>query len=118
MLDLMEYAGHHLAASAPRFLEAVERIALGFPVKVDGTLYSAVVCAVRRLPAAEAAPAFRSVLASTVQQLLEMGGRVEERPGGRLALPESAHAHLFRLLTRTRSCVWTLEQTPEEPDGP
>lgn len=118
MLELTGYAGHHLAKSLPTFLAAVERIAPEYPVKVDGTLYSAVVCTVRRLPATEAVCSFVSILHGTTQKLFQLEKQVQEGPEGRLCLPHGSLPDVFRLLSRIRSCFRTLEQTPDEPDGP
>jgi len=115
ILELTGYAGHHLTPSLPAFLAAVERVAPNHPPKVDSALYSAVVCTIRRLPASGAPPAFVSILRGTLRQLVELDGVVESTPG---RLPEAVEPQLYRLLLRMRSSIWTLEQTPEDPDGP
>ena len=54
ILELLGYAGHHLAPSMPIFLEAVEGLAPQFAERVDSDLYRSVVCTIRRLPISEA----------------------------------------------------------------
>jgi len=115
IFELTGYAGHHLVAFMPQFLAAVETIAPQHPVKVDATLYSAVVCTIRRLPASEAACSFGNILQGTMKQL----EAVERQWRGHGIKRIQADApQLVRLLGRIWSCLWTFERTPEHPDGP
>lgn len=118
LLELTGYCGAHLASSLSRFLPAIEGIAPNYPVKVDANLFSAVVCTVRRLGVADLLPAFQSVLASTLQQLEQAQAEIQETADGRLVVAEPLKERLYRLLSRLRACVWTLEQAPEEGETP
>jgi len=118
LLDLTGYAGHHLCASWSPFLAEVERVAPGCPVKVDVTLYSSVVCTVRRLPLEQRSVAFRGILQSTLDQVSRFEAQTSCDADVGLLVSAASRESLFRLLSRTQRCIWTLEQTPAEPDGP
>ena len=119
ILELLGYAGHHLAPSMPLFLEAIEGLAPQFAERVDSDLYRSVVCTIRRLPVSEAPAAFTSILKRTMEHIVQIAESVGGNPvDNARRLPDQTKALLFRLLVRIRSCILTLEQTPETPDGP